>query len=334
MADTLPSSVAEETLAQVWFLDVGQGDCTLAVDSRSKRGILLDCPSGQNAVVQVLDLLAGERLKLSAVVVSHWDLDHYGGIARVATEARPEHVFYNHDTLFEDGVRGRLIRSTLKHFLDLHLAGSELHSIRAGDRFAVGSLEVTFLAPTPEELTRAYVASTRNVASCVVSIDLGGSKVIIGGDAVGPTWQRLIDQRADIKADILRWPHHGAALHGDDPAGSLAAEVIALVAPRHLIVSTGSSNRYGHPMESVVRTSAMAGNHVMCTQVTPGCFGHLARTDRIGALDAGWVAQRGSSVKCAGSIVIRKDSNGLSVVPSLPEHGDIVDTWPAPMCRR
>jgi competence protein ComEC len=301
-------------------------------DKNSGVGVLVDCPSAQDAVFAVLDQIAASRVKLSAVIVSHWDLDHYGGIARVATEVKPDIIYYNHDTLFEDGQRGKFIRTTLKQFLDLHSTGSELHHIRAGDAFTTGGISVEFLAPTHAEVTAAYVAHHRNVASCVVSLRIGAMKVLIGGDAVGSTWRRLLNDGADVGADILRWPHHGAELHGDNQEGSLTTEVIARVNPSQLFVSAGSTNRYGHPAASVIKAATVGGCRVMCTQVTPGCFGDEDREARLESLNAGWAPGR-KATPCAGTIRATEGEHAVVLIPEPGTHDNTVDSWPSPMCR-
>ncbi len=98
------------TSSQVVFADVGQGDCRIVADFGSMQALVIDCPSGH--VETVHKFLVAEGLRLSTLVVTHWDRDHYGGVARLAKKHQPESVHYNHDTLFPDA-RGSLASDRL-----------------------------------------------------------------------------------------------------------------------------------------------------------------------------------------------------------------------------
>lgn len=251
--------------ARIIFADVGQGDCTILIDPQSRRAMVVDCPTKN--VDKVHQYLLAEGLVLSTLVVTHWDRDHYGGVARLAKAHLPSAVHYNNDTLLPDGGRGtKGIRSTLKAFLDLPWQSLK----RADDTQSgqLGEMQWRLLAPQHAELTAAMATGQRNVASCVVDVRAEDTRILIGGDAVSSTWERLLEDGLG-KADILRWPHHGAELHGDVDNGT-ASRLIADTCPSRIVVSVGHPNSYGHPAESVVRL-ARAGSQLACTQHTPHC---------------------------------------------------------------
>ncbi len=315
-------------VADFWFLDVGQGDCTVVVDHESRQAVLIDCPSGCTS--ELYEMMSERRLRVHSAIVTHWDLDHYGGIARISRAIRPSHVYYNHDTLFTDDNQGRFIRTTLQAFLDLAPLGTELHSLRYSDELQVGSVTIRFLAPTQEEVTRAYLTRRRNVASAVVAVEAGPIRVLIGGDAVASTWERLLGSTENLSADILRWPHHGAELH-DDRSG-IAERVIATVQPQRIIISAGFGNRYQHPAMKVVMSAAQQGIYVACTQVTAQCFGHHTREEQASA-----AAQTALSAvthrSCAGTIHVAVTASQMIADPSITTHSSTVDQWPKPLCR-
>jgi len=63
----------------VVFLDVGQGDCTVAIDNENGYAMLIDCPAGRGSdAIRALRSLGVSRLSLA--FVSHSDMDHLGGI--------------------------------------------------------------------------------------------------------------------------------------------------------------------------------------------------------------------------------------------------------------
>src|SRR5438034_957035 len=64
--------------ARVSFLDVGQGDCTIAIDLESRESVVLDCPAQAldelNSVMDKADVV-----RPTVVVLSHSDTDHMAG---------------------------------------------------------------------------------------------------------------------------------------------------------------------------------------------------------------------------------------------------------------
>jgi beta-lactamase superfamily II metal-dependent hydrolase len=314
---------------RVWFVDVGEGDCTLMLDVASRRALLVDCPTTH--VDEVQELLSREGATLDTVIVTHWDLDHYGGASRLAVGLPVNRVLYNHDTLFPDeyGTSRIGIVSALKHFLDIPSADRILESAAAGKKGALGEVRWNILAPNQAELTAAYVARKRNVASAVVDVSTPCLRILIGGDAVAATWVRLLAAKG-LGSDVLRWPHHGADLAGDDD-GKIRDEVLEAVQPRFLIVSAGAEKPYGHPSAAVIK-SAAGSSSILCTQVTAGCFGHISRLARNSEEARASIAEL-ETRRCAGTVCIDCWEDSYKVRPDPAEHEMRVQNWPQPMCK-
>lgn len=323
-----PAASKESPVADIWFLDVGQGDCTVVIDHSTQQAILIDCPSRR--VDDLYAEMMARSLVVHSAIVTHWDLDHYGGIARISKAAQPGHVYYNHDTLFTNPQQGKFIRGTLQNFLDLAQVGTELHGFRYMDELQIGSVKIRFLAPTQEEVTRAYLAGKRNVASAVVAVEVGSARVLIGGDAVASTWQRLLSCGEDMSADILRWPHHGAQLHGDS-SRELAEEVFFAVRPKRIVITAGFGNRYQHPSKEVIVSATSRGIKVACTQVTAQCFGFHTREEQ-SETTAKAVLGTVTDPECAGSIYVSVTPSQIIVEPSDQTHLVNIARWPKPLC--
>lgn len=319
----------DRPLVRIWFLNVGQGDCTIVIDDDTKKALLIDCPTTH--VARVKEVLDSESATLDTCIVTHWDADHYAGVARLAVALSASHVHYNHDTLFDgDDLPRFAIRGALQQFLDVDKPGDVLADARAGTGGTFGRVSWTLLAPNQYELTKAYVARRRNIASGVVDISVPSARILIGGDAVGATWLRLVNEFA-IKADVLRWPHHGADLAGD-ASGAIRAEVMDAARPRYVIISAGTHNGYGHPSFEVIHGAAETAS-IMCSQVTAGCFGFLAKKDRQSSEAQEAVRALGDS-SCADTVRMSCFPDYYSMSPSVFEHEARIDRWSAPMCRR
>ena len=316
-------------LVRVWFVDVGAGDCTLIVDLATRRALLVDCHSKR--VEKVREILRAEDATLDTVVVTHWDIDHYGGAARLAIALDVNRLLYNHDTLFpSEDSPGHLIRTTLKEFLNVRFGHEVLGPASAGQAGAIGKLSWRILAPTHAEITKAYVSRRRNIASAVIEVSAPSFRMLIGGDAVASTWERLLAEES-LESDVLRWPHHGADLAGDRD-GNIRDAVFSAVDPALVVISTGATNPYGHPSEMVI-AHAPAASSVMCTQVTAGCFGFPSRISRKSE-SAKTAMREHDNEPCAGTISIDCWESSYRVTPSPSEHATMVNSWPQPMCQK
>src|SRR6266567_6504512 len=307
---------------RVWFMNVGNAHCTIVLDESTKKAIIVDCPSSH--VANVMDLLAQRQGTIDTCIVTHWDVDHYAGVARLAITSPVSRVMYNHDTLFvSDDSPPFAVRGALKEFLNIPNASMVLAPVTAGSRGRFGRVSWKVLAPNHQELTMAYVSRRRNVASAVVEVSAPGMRILIGGDAVGSTWVRVLGEYS-VEADVLRWPHHGADMEGD-PSGAIRDSVMAAVAPSCVVISAGSGNTYGHPSHDVVKRLARS-SRVMCTQVTAGCFGYKLRLER-NSHEARDLVAGLASTYCADTVYVECFESSYRMSPSVSEHAARVATW-------
>src|SRR5215218_6905536 len=94
--------------ATVACIDVGQGDCTVAVDHETGEGLLIDCRIGHHGeALREFDYLGLAELR--AAIVSHTQLDHFGGVLDVL-EALADRftgtLHFNHDSFMATPVAG------------------------------------------------------------------------------------------------------------------------------------------------------------------------------------------------------------------------------------
>jgi beta-lactamase superfamily II metal-dependent hydrolase len=305
--------LAQDDVVDIYFLNVGQGDATLAVDMQTKKAVLIDCPAGREAVVEDAVKAAGAQLTIG--LITHWDLDHYGGMLGVIDSLNCASLYFNHETLLPEGANPRLM-ATLKRLNDPKYQHINFIRANAGDKITVGNMDLEFLAPTYRHILEAVTTRDRNLASGVISISAHGVRAVVGGDADGRVWRRLIDDRVDLEAEIFRWPHHGALRHTSGFASG--SEVLDAVQPKEVVLSVGTGNRYKHPLPSVGDEVTAIGARLMCTQVTDVCHGSLG----------------GRNIACAGSIHFRVDPDKFSLVkPDEDAHNSVVGQWASPICR-
>ncbi len=230
-----------ETVAVV--CDVGQGDA-IALPTGPGAAILIDAGPDVGAVDRCLDRLGITALPL--VLVSHLDADHAAGL-RGALEGRDVGVVATGSLSPPDD---RV--SSFAALVDR--SGAERVTLVPGDRRTVGQTTVEVLGPDPRWATAAAAA---NDLSMVVRVTARGISLLLTGDLGAEAEARLRRSGTDLRADVLKVPHHGSA--DADP------EFLAATGARLALVSVGADNTYGHPAPRLLRWLAEDGMQVLRT---------------------------------------------------------------------
>ncbi len=237
----LPTALRQKE-PEILFLSVGTADSALLLSEEGNA--LLDTGwSGSQAV----RALQAEGASLEAVIVTHADADHAGGLAHVL-ESVPVKTLYlplglSHDALGEA--------------LDLAQArGVEVRTLRRGDELQLGAFSLTVFWP---EVMRG---GEENADSLVLRVEAGGGSALFAADITAETEARLGLPRSDI----LKVAHHGSGT-------GTTARMLSQVRPQHAVLSLGTPNRYGFPDSGVLSRLEAAGAKVW-------------RTDEDGAVSA------------------------------------------------
>ncbi|WP_114570832.1 ComEC/Rec2 family competence protein [Exiguobacterium flavidum] len=226
----------DEELTYVYAFDVGQGDSTLI--KTPDETILIDAGNNGKGDDVVRYLKELEIEELTALVATHPDADHIGGLDDVLSAFEVKSVY------------APRVSHTTETFRDFLLAvkkeGVTIKPVRDGTVIPSESAELRFLAPIGEG------TSDLNSWSAVLRLETGERSFLFMGDAPFRTESLLIDRGVELQADVLKVGHHGA-----DTSTSL--EFLASVAPERALISAGEGNAYDHPRASVLRLLKQAG---------------------------------------------------------------------------
>lgn len=243
------------------FLDIGQGDATVLVLPGAV--ILVDAgppDAGRQAILPWLRQAGIGRIDLA--VVTHPDLDHYGGLAWLADRIPIGAAVHAGD------------RADTRAWQDLEAAlaarGVPWKRARAGQYlYRYGDCRLEILAPEGPGQFRG-----RNDNSLVAMLRLGGDRVLLTGDMEKQAQAWLLERGpADMRGAILKVPHHGS-----DRTTDLA--FLAALDPEVAVLSAGRRNRHGHPGPGNLATLRAGGSRILLTPV------HGAvewRRDRLGS---------------------------------------------------
>ncbi|HEX4955648.1 MAG TPA: DNA internalization-related competence protein ComEC/Rec2 [Thermoanaerobaculia bacterium] len=228
------------------MLDVGQGDAFLLRDG--DRALLIDgggFADGDFAAAVLLPALLDEGLpELEAVVLTHGDVDHCGGLVDLASYLR----------LGELWAGSSIAGSECGAELAATFALSRRRVLATGDVIVWRGWRLRVLSPEPG----SRVAQD-NESSLVLLAETHGLRVLLTGDIGETTERRLVGRWGNgLEAEVLKVGHHGSAR-------SSSLRFLATVRPRLALISAGRGNRYGHPAASALERLAWSGARVLST---------------------------------------------------------------------
>jgi competence protein ComEC len=256
--------VFQNDIVRVTVLDVGQGDAVL-LELPGGRTILIDGGGlfddrfdiGEHVVVPFL--LSRWITRLDLVVLSHPHPDHLNGLAAVLRHFPVGAVW--------DG--GQRVTSWSYLWFEEVLRHKRIpHKIlQAGYRTSeFDPIEIAVLHPptTPLRSSPRGRSSDVNSNSLVLLLRYRDVRVLLPGDIEEEAERRLLEQRTDLSAQVLKVPHHGGRTSSSLP-------FLERVRPTVAVVSAGHRNRFRHPHQETLE-------RYRATNV------ELYRTDRDGAV--------------------------------------------------
>ncbi|MCA9766155.1 MAG: MBL fold metallo-hydrolase [Carnobacterium sp.] len=222
--------VTAASYVNVHFINVGQGDAILV--QTPNENILID-GGGKGKGPQVVNYLKKNKVKtLSAVVSTHPDADHVGGLAYVIKTMKVNKVYapnISHTTLaYKDfllAVKSKKMKITVAKL------GVEIPT-QAKD------ITLKFLGPV-----RAYGKSDLNNWSGVLHLKHNKKTFLLMGDAENAAENDLLAKKLISKVDVLKVGHHGSKY-------STSAKFLEKAIPTYSVLSVGK-NSYGHPTSDV-----------------------------------------------------------------------------------
>jgi competence protein ComEC len=217
---------------EVVMLDVGQGQAVLL---RTAGHVLLYDAGPRMGTSDAVEWVVEPYLRrqgidhLDAVVISHADVDHSGGAARLR-QVMP----------VDDWLSGGMPP----------FPGTR--PCQAGRAWTWDQVRFEILHPGID------YSGSDNEDSCVLRVVAPGGRVLLTGDIGRQAETALLAQEENLRAEVLVLAHHGSA-------GSSSASFLAAVAPQWALASAGYGNRWDFPRPAVRDRLARQGSALVVT---------------------------------------------------------------------
>ncbi|MXZ76598.1 MAG: DNA internalization-related competence protein ComEC/Rec2 [Gemmatimonadetes bacterium] len=226
---------------RITVLDVGQGDA-----------IFIACPNGRTLLVDggartpfydagarvILPFLRAKGYRrVDTIIVTHPDLDHYGGLRAVVESVEVGEVLSSGVGSESGSYRA------WREAIDRH--GIPYRTVVKGDTLsALGGVRGLFLHPDPLFLSGTAKPNSNEV-SVVLRLSLGEFSMLLTGDIEAKGEAATVRRPSMLKSTVLKSPHHGSR-------SSSGTAFLNAVDPEAVAVSAGMNNAFGHPAPEVI----------------------------------------------------------------------------------
>lgn len=238
-------------LLEVITLDVGQGDAAIIrfPDSRTmlidggiqrsyydkKRQKTVEYDVGERIIEPYLD--AHGIRELDMVMLTHPDLDHEGGLAYILQNFKVKQLI---------GIPDVMVNSKdYEHLRSIAKARNLPYTFPYSGKIDLTPTATLNLLHPIDAASTQLTDEDKNDDSLVMKLSYGEVDILFTGDIETKGEARLIASQQDLRAEILKVPHHGSR-------SSSGAEFLDAVQPRYAIFSFGERNQYRLPHTEVV----------------------------------------------------------------------------------
>lgn len=227
---------------KIFFVDVGQGDCTFIVTPKNKT-ILIDGGGSTESDFDVGEstllpyILDRGYKKIDLMFISHFDQDHIGGLFTILRELKVNRVCISKQEENSENY---------KKFLEIVKERNiTVFTVKIGEKIKIEkNLYFDILWPQEEQIEENRI----NNNAIVMKLIYNGFSCLFTGDIEKVAEDKIVSLYKDksvLESDILKVAHHGSKT-------STTEEFFKLVNPKISLIGVGKNNLFGHPSSEVI----------------------------------------------------------------------------------
>lgn len=223
------------------FCNVGQGDGALLVVDGIK--VLIDTGPPNKQMLKCMEkYLPFWEKQIDAVMISHWDSDHSGGLSDILKYYEVKNIFCAD---YESGVVEQ--KNCTK-------------KLKNNDKVNIGMINFEILSSGQKIENDKNEKVDDNESSLVELLYYEDKRILFTGDITKETEERLVWRKTLTgKVDILKVSHHGS--------GSATSETLLKeIRPSLAVVSVGK-NSFGHPVPATLSRLTDYGAKIYRTDI-------------------------------------------------------------------
>ena len=240
---------------KIYFVDVGQGECTLITTPYNKK-ILIDGGGSESFDVgrkTVIPYLLSRKIKkLDYIIISHYDQDHIGGIFTVMEELKVETVVISK--------QGEMSENYEKFKNIVSAKNIKVQIVGKGDTIKIEKdLYIDILWPNTEKLISENILNNNSI---VCKMRYKDFSCLFTGDIEEIAEKQILEQYKGsvevLKSKVLKVAHHGSKT-------STTLGFLKAVSPKIALIGVGKNNNFGHPNKEIIERLQINGIKVYRT---------------------------------------------------------------------
>lgn len=234
---------------EVHYIDVGQGDSIL-IQTPENKTILIDGGTPESGA-EIMDFLNKQQIKtINLLIVTHPDVDHIGGLAKVLKSAKVDKIL-DSGKLYTTRTYRNYTKQISKQKIPVEIAEKN---------------QVIELDPSIKiRVLNTYEPfRDNNESSIALKVTYKEMDFLFMGDIKKEQEKKLT---GNFQAEIIKVAHHGSRT-------SSSLDFLKKVNPKVAILTYSKQNDYGHPVDQVIENLYKVNALIYSTAV----FGNITIT--------------------------------------------------------
>ncbi len=220
---------------EIDFLDVGQGDA-IFIETLDKKQILIDGGPNLSVLEKLGKVMPFYDRYIDVVLLTHPEQDHMNGLIEVLKRYQVGMVVFN-----------GIIRDTVQYQEFMNIIKQKeilVKVVYQGEKINFdNNISLNILYPF-ENLENKKLADSNNT-SIVSKLVYKNFELLLTGDIEKSVENKLIKERVDLTADVIKIAHHGSKTSTSEAFLNAVNAIMA-------VIEVGKDNRYGHPHQDVI----------------------------------------------------------------------------------